>query len=352
MKTWQDNFVSSGIPLELAIARQVVALGASVVSDYTYTRQDGQAMKDCSCDLLATSYLPWRKPNDVRAVLEAAIECKQRAPKKAWVFFPDLNKPDFSQGSFTAIRSFPLFTAYDYASAAVDSLIMSIPLGLKGVEINMADASVHDSDIRSGINQLRYALPSIIKEQVIRNNMCHTEDTWPFFVVPILCTNAPLYLLRKDVDSGVVARAKDILEIADAVTCVDLHASFGTDFAQHCARETKGTVESLVQDYVPRRHYGFIHKNAPDKSPLVEFLRYELGLESGTHDAFSQFLVCHSDHVIALLRKIARAILRDLRGRKIKKIWEESEANNAMQRISDLRHASCGAGAAPESEIR
>jgi len=301
----------------------MTGMGAAVISEYTYSRRDGDETKDFSCDLLVDCYLPMADDDQLECDLAIPIECKYRAEKKIWLFTPDLNRADFGQGMIASVRSFPEFTPFDFPRNTVYEFMQSIPLGVKGTEIHLGSGETFDKDIKSGVNQLRYALPSILESHIQGNAVGYYENAVPFFVCPILCTNAPLYILNEGVTCEEVAQAKDIATLAERVNVLDLYSNFGVDFEKHCASQTQRLMSLIGKTEERSEIYAKIHEDAPKRSPWSTIIRLARGLVSDHDGLFSQFLVCHADYLPELVKKLEAAILEDLKAKSFKKPWKE-----------------------------
>lgn len=301
----------------------MTGMGAIVVSEYNYSRRDGEVIKDFSCDLLVDALLPMEDEDKLEAVLVLPIECKYRAEKKIWLFTPDMNREDCPQGCIASVRSFPEFTSFEFPETALCEVMRRIPLGVKGMEIHLGSGDTLDKDIKSGVNQLRYALPSILESHIQGNAVDYYENAVPFFVCPILCTNAPLYILNKDVSSDDVAQAKDIGAIAEETPVVDLYSTFGGDFDKHCASQTKRLLPLIGKTEQSSDFYAKIHEAYPKQSPWNTIIRLTNGLVTEHDGLFSQFLVCQFDYLTKLVKDLETAILADLNEKSLKKPWKK-----------------------------
>jgi len=319
---WQQGLLSSGLILEHATARVLTGMGAAIVSEYTYSRRDGNETKDFSCDLLGDGYLPMADDNQLECDLVIPIECKYRAEKKIWLFMPDLNREDFGQGVIASVRSFPEFTPFEFPEVAIQEFMQAIPLGVKGTEVHLGSGDTFDKDIKSGVNQLRYALPSILESHIQNNANGHYENAVPFFVCPILCTNAPLYILNEDVSFDDVVKATDIGAIAEETPVVDLYSTFGADFEKHCASQTQRLLQLIGKTEQRSELYAKIHEAAPKRSPWSTIISLTHGLITEHDGLFSQFLICQFDHLPKLVKDLEAAILADLSEKSLKKPWE------------------------------
>jgi hypothetical protein len=67
-----------------------------------------------------------------------------------------------------------------------------------GIELRQADkGGAHDNEIQRGLEQLRYAMPLVLTNAIMKNIMGHEDDNRPLVLCPILVTVAELYVMHK-----------------------------------------------------------------------------------------------------------------------------------------------------------
>lgn len=229
-KRWKDGLLSSSLPLEFEVAKLLVRLGFGVDADFSYGRYDSNVLKDFSVDIHAECY-PAHS-----AIFELLIECKYRTANKRWLFLPDPNRDYLTNyGLSDPIRCVDEFTTrYFGKKYGFGTLPRSpLPITYKGTEINLTDGSVHDTDIKHGIAQLRYGLPRLLRERVLEN-LSMIEEAIPFIFCPILVTTAEIYLMNSRTSLKKVLGASKIEQLAKPVPYVILHSDYGPDFEIHC----------------------------------------------------------------------------------------------------------------------
>lgn len=231
---WKDRFLSSGLPLEHCVSKVLVDLGFTVNGEFQYSRYGPNSSGDFSIDINADGFVPAMDAQKLAGELKVLVECKYRSDQKVWVFSPDVNKnTEWSPFDESGVRQFPSFTAYKYSCDAVYSLCAEPAHTFKGVELNLSNGDATADGIRHGINQLRYALPEVFASLVRSNSIGHPVDCNPFFVLPILVTNAPLYLMKVETDIADVRNAGSLDDFAERVDCVDLRSESAGDFRAH-----------------------------------------------------------------------------------------------------------------------
>ena len=197
--------MSSSLPLEFEVAKALVAKDFSVTADFTYSRDDLALVKDFSVDLRATAFtrsaFRQKRPS---CPVDLLVECKQRA-RSTWLFFPDPNKVDFQpyDSPFSALDQFSrwFFLRHESVLAGDSSSCY------KGLEIDESNGNVYDAEIRHGIFQLQYALPRLLAELIRDSATAQFDEHAPFFIAPILVTNAPLVVARRNLTARQIQTA-------------------------------------------------------------------------------------------------------------------------------------------------
>lgn len=314
---WKNAFLSSGLPLEAEVAARIIRLGLHHDSEFSYTRYDEKGVPtDCSVDLRARGVAPYREENNFAAHLDFLIECKYRRDGKHWVFMPDENDADFSPASLNVVGSYPAFSTYRFDDTPLREVNCRIPTGFRGVELDEKETQADPSGIKRGLNQLRYALPFVVRECIFHNLFCHPVDAHPFFVTPILVTTASLWLLKPGVSVSDVRRCAKLEQIASCEPCLDVHASAADDFESHCRRVfAPSEIEPRIKTSIHRIFHRLKEKRKDWRnSPQGALASLASGLKANFHATFSQFLVCRADHLPHLLRRIEKGVVTSLKG--------------------------------------
>lgn len=318
-KKWKSSLVSSSLPLEHEVARILVAKGFSVEADYTYARDDAGRLKDFSVDINATGYSPFNDPNQVDGMLELLVECKQRVRGTKWLFLPDVNKPAFSKIYLgCALQAFDDFSKFVVDKIPTYDFTKRTPCCYKGIEVQQA-GGVYESEIRHGIEQLRFAMPRLMINAMMNNMMHHPEDNKPFIVCPILLTNAELLIMNKGLTIAKVEAADDLAELGKPVPYLIAYSGYGPDFEAHCVRESK-----VLLDYIENKkikaideYRGIISDTYYKKRGPIAFMKGMASAEDTTLQLhFSQFVVCTMDgfgRLIDKVKKISKEVI-DSRG--------------------------------------
>lgn len=308
---WKNKLLSSGVPLEHDLSRILADKGFSVSGEYPYTRRNFGDDVDCSTDIKACSYFPLGETEVLTGELHLLVECKYRSDEKIWLFTPDVNKADYSPAYPNGIRSFESYSTYHFDASRVRNLCIEPVVAMKGLEVNISNGDVHESSIKHGVNQLRYALPSLIHDLIDQNGSSHPDDCQPFFVLPILVTNAPLRMLRENVSLESVRGASDIDDLSEEVKWVDFFSDYADGFQYHAETVLRDKTQPLINIGIEKVWpcYHLIEVSSEKekyykyRSPLSGILSM-----SPMPADYKQFWVCNSDYFEELLEKVMGAI--------------------------------------------
>lgn len=234
-KKWKSSLLSSGLPLEYEAAKALVSRGFVVETDYPYELGGEKAeYKEFTVDMRAIGFPPFSDVEVIDGTLELLIECKHRGRGTRWFFLPDVNRPDFSHMIFgCALRVFDDFSTIVSDMDPSYEFSRTTARCSKGVEVQQA-GGLNDTEIRLGIEQLRYALPQLIRNSILRSVMGHLEDNRPFMVCPILLTTAELLVLRKNITIASVEAAVAPSDLGKSVPYLITYSGYGPAFEKHC----------------------------------------------------------------------------------------------------------------------
>lgn len=316
---WKDKLVSSSFPLEYEAAKILVKNHFIVDSDYTYSRSDLGTKKDFSVDINATAYIPYTNDNKIDSEINILVECKQRKKSVKWLFLPDPNKDDFS--SLTLGRTINVidnFSKEFIEANATVSLDENTFLCYKGIEIDTNDGRVYDNELRHGLHQLQYALPRLLKENIIHNIFGHEEDNKPFFICTILLTTATLHVAKKMLTISKVEESSNIEDFSKEVPYLITYLDHGPDFKEHCKNEFKDLNEIDMNNSVVKSISEYRQKNGEYNFLLPENLAKSLqrANTSELHEYFTQMIVCNMDEFPNLIKEIKKITTKATRNKK------------------------------------
>tara|TARA_R110002072_G_scaffold287464_5_gene453177 strand:- start:13810 stop:14775 length:966 start_codon:yes stop_codon:yes gene_type:complete len=229
-KKWKDNLLSSSLPLEHEVLKILTKLRCATKYDYSYQLKDNGYLKESSVDILSTKHTI---EDGVNGTIELFIECKGGDPNNKLVFLPEINHEfsDFTLGH--TIRDLQAFSKVNIDNNKLYELESACDYGHKGIEINPNTGEVFDKDIIQGINQLKYGLPHLLKQNILFNLHYSEEDITSSFIIPILVTNADLYLLDDDFGIDKVKNSEKIDDFGKEVPYIILLSETGPDFKEH-----------------------------------------------------------------------------------------------------------------------
>ncbi|NML67532.1 hypothetical protein HHL22_20210 [Hymenobacter sp. RP-2-7] len=319
-KKWKARLLSSSIPLEYEVAKILAKYRIHTSYDYSYSRLDGAANKEFSVDIHGLGFSPFSNSNKITSRLAIIGECKFRDEGKVWAFLPEVNPLDFS--TFTLGGTCKVVSAFSTKAINEEPIYNfenEFNYSLKGTEINLANGEVFDKDIKHGISQLKYALPYLLKESIEFNTLNHIGDALPFFIIPVLITNAELYLFNKDISIESIKQTESIEEIASKIPWLIFGSSLGHDFADHHKMIFKRfkklkkdiNIESFESKQIKfkNRKYNTYHSPIKEIDNLQESSVYIL------NKYYSQFFICSIENFDEFIKNIQAVIISSLKRR-------------------------------------
>jgi len=171
-KSWKDHLLSSGLPLEHSVIRELKQHGFLSPREFQYERKNEHGVPTLfSVDVEATNILAERK-----IWLDLLIECKYRHDSTLWVFNPD--EYDWGLGiefyeSFIALDALTKPRRLDYMH--LNKFADSYSLCARGIELIEND--VNPKSIEHSIAQLAYAVPK--KAVSALNYQASTSEPYP-----------------------------------------------------------------------------------------------------------------------------------------------------------------------------
>ena len=317
-KKWKSRFLSSSVPLEFEVAKTLTNLKFNVSYDYSYLRKDGLEAKEFSTDILGQIYFPTNNKDIVNASLAVIAECKYRDEGKKWIFVPELYHQDSTKFVIgNTIRAFGEMSKDEVNTNLFFDFDRGFESTMKGIEININTGEVFDKDVKHGINQLKFALPYLIKDSLEFNMYGHIDDAKPWYVLPILVTNADLYVLRKEFSIDLLKTIDNIEDISDKVPYLILNSDIGPDFTGH----HRMVFENFFAD-----NKGNTSLKSLDESQM-KFKDGELGIYNSPIDLcreldesnkwtlikyYSQFFVCSLDNFETLIKDIIEVVPKSI----------------------------------------
>lgn len=237
---WKAALFSSGILLELEASRQLVARGFSVSSDIRFSRPEYAIPSESAIDVHAVAFPPFSRTEKISAKVELLVECCYENPASAWVFMPDVNKakvPPMASGN--AIRVIDYFSPYYIRPDAMDAFDQDFAFCRKGVQIDPESESITQAKLDAAVNRLQHAMPGILSENTLFYLTVDGSMNVPFFFCPVLLTNLPLYVLKKELDTKKIQNATDYSDISFQAPYVILNTDYTCEFETSCSLECR-----------------------------------------------------------------------------------------------------------------
>ncbi|RPD49631.1 hypothetical protein DNI29_02190 [Hymenobacter sediminis] len=322
-KKWKARLLSSSLPLEHEVSKILSKYNFFTSYDYSYSRKENATNKDFSVDILGSAYAPFNNSNKLIASLNVLAECKFREEGKIWAFLPalpDANDVEFTLGA--TIKSLNHFSTRKVDAEDIYDFESLFPFSLKGTEISISSGEVFDKDIRHGILQLKYALPYLIKDSIESNCYGHLEDTEPDFIVPVLITNADLYIFNQEFSIDNVKEANNIDDIAIKTPYLILKNTSSPDFIQHHKTVFKNFSKirssTNINEFEAKQRLFKDKKYNIYESPLKEVEDLERSPTYISNKYYSQFFICHLNSFDEFINTLQITINKSLK-RKLNK---------------------------------
>ena len=248
--SWKKLLLKSSVPLEYEAATILSRAGFGVSADFAYSRLDSAVDKEFSVDVRGFQTIRVTESVTVFSSLDVLVECKFRDRGTLWLFLP---KPDAQFATMSDVVSTIDHFSSKFVHLADDGERLS--LGFTAVEIRVMEGGdggggnrTTESQLRHGLRQLQYALPALIALRIRSTARRSADDNFPFFVAPILLTNATLRIATSDFSVASVEAAALPDDLGDEVPYLVWSAELGPDFDAHCQRQFASLAELCATD--------------------------------------------------------------------------------------------------------
>lgn len=219
-KTWKESLLKSSLPLETIVAEILTQLDLEIEGEFSYLRTNQEGIEtEFSIDIVAQKLFDLTNRTKNLGVIDFLVECKYCSPGIKWIFSP-LPK-------YMGYRGF--ISVIDYLSIIkVKEILLSDPVEkyqycLKG--ISLQDKTINPQVIKHGIDQLRYAIPpyqiDIYRIQLI------PELSEIHYIIPILVTTAPIYVLHNNLSFSDILKADNLEQVAEKKDAVIIYNEAG-----------------------------------------------------------------------------------------------------------------------------
>lgn len=320
-KDWNKRLLSSSLPLEYQVGKLLESKKFRIEFDYTYQRPNEINIdKDFSIDIKAVGYSPFYNPNSIKLDVELLIECKYKTEDKVWAFLPEVNvdlpEKQMMHG-FRLIESFSTLFLDKFPALIHEHSFEST---LKATEINKFSGDVYDKEIVRGINQLKYALPNAIHQNILFN-LNHIDDSCAFMIIPLLVTTAELRIFNSDLNIQTVKEAKNLDEISTEVNNLVLINKPTGEFRKYHKMIFNGFENELKEIEVFNKIQKIRSSNF-EEAPL--YSEHPLNLAKDFEDSYgylldryySHYYVCNINYLDEFIENIKKCSNKMVKGRK------------------------------------
>lgn len=202
-RKWGESFLKSSIPLEYHTLLSLKSnnFNCSVHSEYQRFNKDGK-LAWFENDIFAT-YNKYNNDTDFSFL----IECKYHDLSRFWMFIPDLDE-GFQYDSH-------VLTCGPYKILKDPNKKGAIQLALRGQYglVISEDGIKQENSVYTAVQQLAYSYVPVSVSVMYGYNF-HADEPWASIIIPMIVTNAKLFLLKNTIQS--------LDEIRDASTPNDI----------------------------------------------------------------------------------------------------------------------------------
>jgi hypothetical protein len=224
-----DSLLKSSLPLENQVAAIADDCSFFNCGEFPYSRVNevGQAM-DFSIDLLVSANLYADENADVGKDVSVLIECKYASPSVQWVFS---TVPKHEPIEMSGLSSFPLNS--DYRLSGLHTIVSLEPQAYCTRGVSLSTTSADPAQIRHGLQQLRYAIPNLLRSLYIENRDLDMFPSIPI-IVPLLVTNAPLRVLNADAGIAMASQSVSLEQVTTLHSHLCVYQKAGPELKALC----------------------------------------------------------------------------------------------------------------------
>lgn len=215
-----NSLLSSGLPFEFIVSKQLSDLKLSPAGQYTYDKEFDGDFKEFSIDNIATLV-----DKDDSRTFELNIECKYNHDS-VWVFFRDLNqmvmKPTVLAGIIPAdVHKYEIMAKYKDLPG-----LKKLPLLDYATFGTLTNSKSEQYVITKAAKQLQWAFSDrFLKHLSLRDEIpveYQMDAGFDNFFVPIILTNCPTVVIRNTVSLNDI-KTKPISDITDPIDYIALY---------------------------------------------------------------------------------------------------------------------------------
>lgn len=311
MADWKQHLLKSSLPLETIVAEILEGSDFHVYGEYPYLRSDGTTTKEFSVDLYAR-YERERSVNQYS--LNALVECKYSSPGVDWVFRPYTG---FDHGP--TIQDLSELTPFLIEHRApYDDLERDLTPCGRAVAIHPRGSD--PNSIQHGLSQVRYGVVELAANK-LRGQMdeWHDCDILVEFLLPVLVTTAPLWILRRGLsldDHANAAALSDVADNVDALVAVADHSVTLSEFGSE-------SLDRLMQERPVQERLAQRSRLVPNKMPGPVQLPVDWSLRYNFHYLSHQVLVVN----VHSLKRVTRLAVNSVHA-----VWELAQRIGRLEK--------------------
>ena len=201
-KNWKNYLLSSGMPLEYSVIKELSRLGIYNLYEFNYERKNESGFDtEFSVDIRASN------DSEFGLMSSLMIECKYKHDGTKWIF-----SPSHLENSSLTIPFVPIdyFTIEKVSPDLLkENFYLPDDVCYKGIEI--FNNGANPSSIREATHQLKYSVPDVIIDRTTFQLSHRLEIRKPDLVICLVVTTAELW--QMDRDSNILSiRESDALE--------------------------------------------------------------------------------------------------------------------------------------------
>ncbi|MEK7477483.1 MAG: hypothetical protein AAB152_17820 [Candidatus Coatesbacteria bacterium] len=245
-KDWKGRLLSSGLPLEQMVAEVLADRRMLLCGPYSYSRKTVAAEHpERSVDIRASALLAGIP--GIEGWIEMLAECKYSNPNIRWVFSPITS---FEESFANTFCCFDQLSGVDIDERELLGAVRGWPCCGRGVAVS--DDSEDARQIARGLEQVRYATASLLGwhfaialEAIKGDGSRAIKGDGVVVLLPLLVTNAELWVLRRGVDLETFYGASALEEVADKAKLIVCYEQAGSEMRGYCREQ----VDSLRSNY-------------------------------------------------------------------------------------------------------
>jgi hypothetical protein len=292
---WKNALLKSGLPLEVVVGGVFSRLGFHSSGEFAYLRpRTASPESEFSVDLLVGKHLSWGE-------LQILVECKYAHPTVNWLFGPRLGRLRMP-GLVTELEELSLDVVCN--RDAIYDFERGCPRCEKGVALHADD--VDQQAVHRGLQQLRYALPWLVYQQVEVQADYSTDSALP--ILAILVTTADLRILKSGFGISDFEAAKSLEEISSKVDYLIVENEAGPALSAH-ARDTASSFH---------RRYPHVTRQLKQRDDLVDDSVASVRFNAKFHSPTEQILVVQ----FSALESVVGTIVERLESLDVSNVFE------------------------------